>query len=180
MSDNNDHSSTEKEKTTTKTDAASTEQIPPEVFDSSTYDSMTDLKTSATMNKSEVNKVLSDIENKEPIESETVHIESTTNANTSPTTTTAVTPTMEGHASALKKSKETQNKPTSRQLDKQTTQINKKITQILQPLQKHIKSVDKQSELIRQIQSQLKQLQRQVSQMQKAVGMGKGKKKDSK
>lgn len=94
-------------------------------FDSSTYDSMTDLKTSATMNKNEVNKVLSDIENKEPIESETVHIESTTNPNTSPTTTT-VTPTMEGRASTLKKSKESQNKSISTQLDKQTVQINKR------------------------------------------------------
>jgi methyl-accepting chemotaxis protein len=71
-------------------------------------------------------------------------------------------------------------KSISKQLDKQTTQINKKIAQMLQPLQKHLKSVDKQSQLIRQLQSQLKQLQRQVSQIQKAVGMGKGKKKDSK
>ena len=75
MSDN-----TEKEKVTIKTDTAAREDVPPEVFDSSTYDSMTDLKTSATMNESEVNKVLSDIENKEPIEPEVVHTESTTNA----------------------------------------------------------------------------------------------------
>jgi hypothetical protein len=71
-------------------------------------------------------------------------------------------------------------KSISKQLDKQTIQINKKITQMLQPLQKHLKSVDKQSQLIRQLQSQLKQLQRQVSQIQKTIGMGKGKKKDSK
>jgi DNA anti-recombination protein RmuC len=174
MSDN-EHSSAEKEKTT-KTDAAATGETPPEVFDSSTYDSMTDLKTSATMNESEANKVLSDIENKEPLEPEVVHVESTTNANISPTNTT-VTPTMEGRASALKKSKESQNKSISKQLDKQTTQINKKIMQILQPLQKHIKSVDKQSELIKQLQSQLKQLQKQVSQIQRAVSIGKKNKK---
>jgi|ERR671932_324770 hypothetical protein len=66
MSDN-DLSSAEKEKTS-KSDVASTEEIPPEVFDSSTYNSMTDLKTSATMNESETNTVLSDIDNKEPIE----------------------------------------------------------------------------------------------------------------
>ncbi|HEY6885336.1 MAG TPA: hypothetical protein VI278_14980 [Nitrososphaeraceae archaeon] len=71
-------------------------------------------------------------------------------------------------------------KSISKQLDKQTIQINKKIAQMLQPLQKHLKSVDKQSQLIRQLQSQLKQLQRQVSQIQKTIGMGKGKKKDSK
>jgi hypothetical protein len=77
------------------------------------------------MNKSEVNMVLSDIENKEPIETEVVHPESTTNANISPTNAT-VTPTMEARASTLKKSKESQNKFISKQLDKQTTQINKK------------------------------------------------------
>jgi hypothetical protein len=128
--------STGKEKTK-KTDAVAIGETPPEVFDSSTYDSMTDLKTSATMNESEVNKVLSDIENKEPIEPKVVHTESTTNANISPTNST-VTPTMEGHASTLKKSKESQNKYISKQLDKQTTQINKKIAEILQPLQKNI------------------------------------------
>jgi DNA anti-recombination protein RmuC len=173
MSDNDLSSSTEKEKT--KTDAAAaTEEIPPEVFDSSIYDSMTDLKTSSTMNESEVNKVLSDLGNKEPIEPEDVHIESpTTNANISPT----VTPTMEEHASALKKSKESQNKSISKQLDKQTIQINKKMAQMLQPLQKHIKSVDKQSELIKQLQTQLKQLQKQVSQIQRIVSIGKKKRR---
>ncbi|MFL6406883.1 MAG: hypothetical protein ACJ71F_07425 [Nitrososphaeraceae archaeon] len=128
--------STGKEKTK-KTVAVEIGETPPEVFDSSTYDSLTDLKTSATMNESEVNKVLSDIENKEPIEPEVVHTESTTNANILPTNST-VTPTMEGHASTLKKSKESQNKYISKQLDKQTTQINKKIAEILQPLQKNI------------------------------------------
>jgi hypothetical protein len=170
----NELSSTEKEKTI-KTDAADTEETPPEVFDSSTYDSMTDLKTSATMNESEVSKVLSDIENKEPIEVEDLHTESTTNANISPTNAT-VTPSMEARTSTLKKSKEIQNKFISKQLDKQTTQINKKITEILQPLQKYIRSVDKQSELIKQLQSQLKQLQKQVSQIQKAINIRKKKK----
>jgi hypothetical protein len=174
MSDN-DLSSTEKEKTattTTKTDAAaaSTDEIPPEVFDSSIYDSMTDLKSSATMRGSEVNKVLSDTEKKGPIEPEAVYIESTTtnaNANIPP----AVTPTMEGRVSALKKSKGSQNnKSISKQLEKQTIQIDKKIAQIIQPLQNHIKSVDKQSQLI-------KQLQRQVSQIQRAVIIGKKKKR---
>ena len=40
----NEPSPTEEEKTA-KTDAAATGETPPEVFDSSTYDSMTDLKT---------------------------------------------------------------------------------------------------------------------------------------
>jgi hypothetical protein len=44
---------------------------------------------------------------------------------------------MEGRASTLKKSKESQNKYISKQLGKQTTQINKKIAEILQPLQKN-------------------------------------------
>ncbi|MFL6340475.1 MAG: hypothetical protein ACJ72U_02890 [Nitrososphaeraceae archaeon] len=143
----NEPSPTEEEKTT-KTDAAATGETPPEVFDSSTYDSMTDLKTSASMEESEVNKVLSDTEGKEPIEPEAVHTESTTkNTNISPT----VAPTMEGRAYTLKKSKESQTKSISKQLEKQTIQIDKKIAQIIQPIQKHIKSVDKQSELIKQI-----------------------------
>ena len=167
MSDN-----TEKEEVTTKTDTAAREDIPQEVFDSSTYNSMTDLKTSATMDEEEANKVLSDTENKEPIEPENAPTDSITNANVSP----AVTPTMEGRASAPKKSKESQGQSISKQLDKQTIQINKKITQILQPLQKHVKSVDKQSELIKQLQSQLRQLQKQVSQIQRAVSIGKKKK----
>jgi hypothetical protein len=173
----NEPSPTEKEKTT-KTDAAATGETPPEVFDSSTYDSMTDLKTSASMKESEVKNVLSDTEDKVPIEPEAVHTESTTkNTNVSPTT---VTPTMEGRASTLKKSKGSQNQSKSKQLDKQTIQINKKIAQIFQPIQKHIKSVDKQSELIKQIQSQLKQLQKQVSQIQSVVSIGKKKKKIAK
>jgi phage I-like protein len=170
MSDN-DLSSTEKDKTT-RIDVASTEEIPPEVFDSSTYNSMTDLKTSASIKESETNKVLSDTENKEPIEPEVVHTESTKEANISP----AVAPTMEGRASTLKKLKESQNESISKQLDKQTVQISKKIMQMLQPLQKHIKSADKQSELTRQLQSQLKQLQKQVSQIQRTVSIGKKKK----
>jgi hypothetical protein len=100
MSDN-----TEKERGTGKTDTAAREDVPPEVFDSSTYDSMTDLKTSATMNEDEANKVLSDTENNEPIEPEDAHTSSTTNTNFSST----VTPTMEGRASTLEKSKESQN-----------------------------------------------------------------------
>ena len=168
MSDN-----TEKDEVTTKTDAAAREDVPQEVFDSSTYDSMTDLKTSAAMNEDEANKVISDTENKEPLEHDDVLTGSTTNTNVSPT----VTPTMEGHASALKKSKENQNQSISKQLDKQTTKINKNIMQMLQPLQKHIKSADKQSELVKQLQSQLKQLQKQVSQIQRAVVIGKKNKK---
>lgn len=169
MSDN-----TEKDEVTTKTDTAAREDIP-QVFDSSTSNSMTDLKTSATMDEDEANKVLSDTENKEPIEPENAPTGSTTNANVSPT----VTPTMEGRASALKKSKESQSQYISKQLDKQTTKINKNIMQMLQPLQKHIKSADKQSELIKQLQSQLKQLQKQVSQIQRAVSIGKKKKASS-
>ena len=168
MSDN-----TEKDEVTTKTDTAAREDIPQEVFDSSTYDSMTDLKTSAAMNESEVNKVISDAENKESIEPEAIHIESKRTTDASST----VTPTMEGRASDLKKLKESQNKSISKHLDKQTIQLDKKITQMFQPLQKHIKSVDKQSELIKQIQSQLKQLQKQVSQIQKAVSIKKRKKR---
>jgi hypothetical protein len=174
MSDN-DLSSRGKEKTATNTDDAdaATDETTPEVFDSSTYDSMTDLKSSAYMKESEVNKVLSETENKEPIEPEAVHIESTaTNGST-------VTPTIEGRAYALKKSKESQIKSISKQLDKQTIQIDKKIAQIIQPLQKHIRSVDKQSQLIKQLQSQLKQLQKQVSQIQRAVIIGKKKKASS-
>jgi hypothetical protein len=170
MSDN-----TEKDEVTTKTDAAAREDVPPEVFDSSTYDSMTDLKTSAAMNEDEANKVISDTENKEPLEHDDILTGSTTNTNVPPT----AIPTMEGHASALKKSKENQNQSISKQLDKQTTKINKNIMQMLQPLQKHIKSADKQSELMKQLQSQLKQLQKQVSQIQRAVVIGKKNKKQT-
>ena len=131
MSDN-DLSSEEKDKIS-KTDVASTQDTPPEVFDSSTYDSMTDLNSSATMNESETNKVLSDTEDKEPIEPEALHTESTIN----PKTSSTMPPTMEGRASTLKKSKQSESS-ISKQLDKQTIQINKKITQMLQPVQKHI------------------------------------------
>ena len=168
MSDN-----TEKDEVLAKTDTAAGEDVPQEVFDSSTSDSMMDLKTSATMNEDEVNKVLSDTENKEPIEPEAIHTESTKKANISST----VAPTMEGRASTLKKSKESQNKSVAKQLDRQTMHINKKIAQMLQPLQKHIKSADKQSQLTKQIQTQLKQLQKQVSQIQKAVSIRKKKKR---
>jgi hypothetical protein len=159
---------------TTKTDTAAREDnIPPEVFDSSTYDSMTDLKASATMEEDEANRVLSDTENKKPIEPEDALTTPTTNTHVSST----VTPTMEGRASALKKSKENQNQSISKQLDKQTDKISKNIMQMLQPLQKHIKSADKQSELIKQLHSQLKQLQKQVSQIQRVVSIGKKNKK---
>ena len=170
MSDN-DLSSEEKDKIS-KSDVASTQDTPPEVFDSSTYDSMTDLKSSATMNESETNKVLSDTEDKEPIEPEALHNDSTRN----PKTSSTVAPTMEGRASTLKKSKQSQNESISKQLDKQTIRINKKITQMLQPLQKHIKSADKQSALIKQLQSQMKQLQKQISQIQRLVSIKKKKK----
>jgi DNA anti-recombination protein RmuC len=171
MSDN-DLPSEEKDKTS-KSDVASTQDTPPEVFDSSTYDSMTDLKSSATMNESETNKVLLDTEDKEPIGPEAVDTESTRN----PKTSSTVPQTMEGRASTLKKLKQSQSQSISKQLDKQTIQINKKVGEILQPLQKHIKSLDKQSELIKQLQSQLKQLQKQVSQIQRAVNIGKKKRK---
>jgi hypothetical protein len=182
MSDNDPSFAEKVKEKTTKTNTAAPGEIPPEVFDSSTSDSMTDLKASATMNGSEVHKVLSDTENKEPIEPEAVPIETTTtNANIPPPPhiNTTVTPTPEGHASAQKKSNEneSENKSISKQLDKQTTQINKKIAQIVQPLQKHIKSVDRQSKLIKQLQSQLKQLQKQVSQVQRGINIGKKKQK---
>ena len=188
MSDNDPSFAEKVKEKTTKTNTAAPGEIPPEVFDSSTSDSMTDLKASATMNGSEVSNVLSDTENKEPIEPEAVPIEptttttTTTNANITPPApppiNTTVTPTLEGHASAQKKSNEnSENKFISKQLDRQTTQINKKLAQIVQPLQKHIKSVDRQSKLIKQLQSQLKQLQKQVSQVQRGVNIGKKKQK---
>jgi hypothetical protein len=180
MSDNDPSFAENVKEKTTKTNTAAPGEIPPEVFDSSTSDSMTDLKASATMNGSDVTKVLSDTENKEPIEHEEVPIEpttTTTNANLSPPINTTVTPTLEGHASAQKKSNENENKSISKQLDKQTTQINKKIAQIVQPLQKHIKSVDRQSKLIKQLQSQLKQLQKQLSQVQRGINIAKKKQK---
>jgi thiamine kinase-like enzyme len=163
MSDNNsDPTSTKEEKAST----TSPGEMSSEVFDSSTYDSMTD---SATMNESETNKVLSDTENKQP---EAVHTESTTK-----NTNTTISPTIEGRAPTLKILRESQNVSVTKQLDRQAIQINKKIAQMLQPLQKHIKSADKQSQLTKQIQTQIKQLQKQVSQIQKAVSIGKKKKR---
>jgi hypothetical protein len=91
MSDNNsDPTSTKEEKAST----TSPGEMSSEVFDSSTYDSMTD---SATMNESETNKVLSDTENKQP---EAVHTESTTK-----NTDTTISPTMEGVHLLLKNQK---------------------------------------------------------------------------
>jgi uncharacterized protein HemX len=183
MSDNDPSFAEKVKEKTMKMNTAAPGEIPPEVFDSSTSESMTDLKGSATMNGSEVSKVLSDTENKEPIEPEAVPIEptttTTTNANIPPPINTTVTPTLEGYVSAQKKSNENENenKSISKQLDRQTTQINKKIAQIVQPLQKHIKSVDRQSKLIKQLQSQLKQLQKQVSQVQRGINIGKKKQK---
>lgn len=164
MSDNNnDTSSTKEEKAST----TSPGEMSSEVFDSSTYDSMTD---SATMNESETNKVLSDTENKE---AEAVHTESAIK-----NTNTTVAPTMEGRATTLKKSKQSKrNKAIPKHVYKQSNQIDKKIVQMLQPLQKFTKSADKQSEMIKQVQSQLKQLQNQVSQIQRAVVIGKKKKR---
>jgi hypothetical protein len=99
MSDNNsDPSYTKEEKAST----ASSGEMSSEVFDSSTYDSMNDLKSSATMDESEVNKVLSDTENEKPVESEDVPVESCTSS----TRTSPSKPTMEGRATTLKKSKE--------------------------------------------------------------------------
>ena len=63
---------------------------------------MTDLNASATMSKSEVNKVLSDANSKQPIEPGAVHIESSTNARSSPAKNT-VAPTMEDAHMLLKK-----------------------------------------------------------------------------
>jgi hypothetical protein len=96
MSDNNnnDTSSIKEEKAST----ISPGEMSSEVFDSSTYDSMNDLKSSATMDESEVNKVLSDTENEKPVESEDVPIESSTSS----TRTSPSKPTMEGRATTLK------------------------------------------------------------------------------
>ena len=97
-------------KTNTTTNAAATESIPPEVFDSSTYDSMTEIKKSATLNESETNKVFLDTEKKEPIRPEMTNIKPKNKNNTSVSnataSTTAVNPTMEWRASALKQSRE--------------------------------------------------------------------------
>ena len=108
-------------------------------------------------------------------EPEAVHTESTTK-----NTNTTISPTMEGRASTLKKSKQSRrNKPVPKQVDKQADQIDKKILQMLQPLQKFTKTADKQSETIKQIHSQLKQLQKQASQIQRVVSIKKKKKKRS-
>ncbi len=170
MSDNNNESSSTREE---KASTASPGEMSSEVFDSSTYDSMNDLKSSATMDESEVDKVLSDTENEKPMQSEDVPIESSISS----TRTSPSKPTMEGRATTLKKSKQSKrNKAIPKHVDKQTNQIDKRIVQMLQPLQKFTKSADKQSEMIKQVQSQLKQLQKQVSQIQKAVVIGKKKK----
>ena len=91
--------------------SAAAENIPPEVFDSSTYDSIAEIKKSATMDESETNKVFSDTKKKEPIQPEMTNIESTNKNNTKVSnattfTTTVANPTMEGRASTLKQTRE--------------------------------------------------------------------------
>ena len=182
----------EKEKTTTTTTTKTTgEKVSPEVFDSSTSDSMTEIKESATMDENDTKEVLADTEKLESIHPETTKIETTDNNNNNNNTDAnipSVNPTIEGHASALKQSRENENKGSSRQnikkkevvrftaiskqLDKQSSQINK-IVQILQPVQKQFKSIERQSELIKQIQFQLKQLQKLVLQFQKGISITK-------
>src|SRR6187200_637176 len=97
-------------KTNTTTNAAATESIPPEVFDSSIYDSMTEIKRSATMNESEAKRVFLDTEKKEPIQTEMTNIgpknKNNTSVSNATASTTAVNPTMEWRASALKQSRE--------------------------------------------------------------------------
>jgi hypothetical protein len=181
QSDDSSIAEKEKEKTTTKTIE---EKVSPEVFDSSTYDSMTEIKESATMDENDTKEVLADTEKLESIYPETTRIETTDNNNNTNANIPSVNPTIEGHASALKQSRENENKGSSRQnikkkevvrftalskqLDKQSSQINK-IIQILQPVQKQFKSIERQSELIKQIQFQLKQLQKLVLQFQKGI-----------
>ena len=97
---------------TNTTSTVATENITPEVFDSSTYDSMTEIKKSATLNESETNKVFLDTEKKEPIRPEMTNIKPKNKNNTkvsSATTYTAVNPTMEWRASTLKQSREREN-----------------------------------------------------------------------
>jgi hypothetical protein len=97
---------------TNTTSTVATENITPEVFDSSTYDSMTEIKKSATMNESETNKVFLDTEKKQPIRPEMTNIKPKNKNNTkvsSATTYTAVNPTMEWRASTLKQSREREN-----------------------------------------------------------------------
>ena len=182
QSDDSSIAEKEKEKTTTKTIE---EKVSPEVFDSSTSDSMTEIKESATMDENDTKEVLADTEKLESIHPETTKIETTDNNNNNTNANIpSVNPTIEGHASALKQSRENENKGSSRQnikkkevvrftalskqLDKQSSQINK-IMQILQPVQKQFKSIERQSELIKQIQFQLKQLQKLVLQFQKGI-----------
>jgi hypothetical protein len=183
QSDDSSIAEKEKEKTTTKTIE---EKVSPEVFDSSTYDSMTEIKESATMDENDTKEVLADTEKLESIYPETTRIETTDNNNNNNNNANipSVNPTIEGHASALKQSRENENKGSSRQnikkkevvrftalskqLDNQSSQINK-IIQILQPVQKQFKSIERQSELIKQIQFQLKQLQKLVLQFQKGI-----------
>ena len=180
----------EKEKTTTTTTTKTTgEKVSPEVFDSSTSDSMTEIKESATMDENDTKEVLADTEKLESIHLETTKIETTDNNNNNTNANIpSVNPIIEGHASALKQSRENENKGSSRQnikkkevvrftaiskqLDKQSSQINK-IVQILQPVQKQFKSIERQSELIKQIQFQLKQLQKLVLQFQKGISITK-------
>ena len=101
-------SSADKEQTSN----AAAESIPPEVFDSSTYDSMAEIKKSASMNESETNKVFLDTEKKEPIRPEMTTIEPKNKNNTkvsNATTSTTVNPTVEWRASTLKQSREREN-----------------------------------------------------------------------
>ena len=184
-----DSSIAEKEKEKTTTTKTIEEKVSPEVFDSSTYDSMTEIKESATMDENDTKEVLADTEKLESIYPETTRIETTDNNNNNNNANIpSVNPTIEGHASALKQSRENENKGSSRQnikkkevvrftalskqLDKQSSQINK-IIQILQPVQKQFKSIERQSELIKQIQFQLKQLQKLVLQFQKGISITK-------
>jgi uncharacterized protein DUF892 len=96
---------------TSNTNAAA-ESIPPEVFDSSSYDSMAEIKKSASMNESEANKGFLDTEKKEPMRPEMTTIELKNKNNTkvsNATTSNTVNPTMEWHASTLKQSREREN-----------------------------------------------------------------------
>jgi ferritin-like metal-binding protein YciE len=104
--------SSSEDKEQTSNTSETTENIPPEVFDSSTYDSMAEIKKSASMNESETNKVFLDTEKKEPIRPEMTNIEPKNKNNTkvsSAITSTTVNPTMEWRASTLKQSREREN-----------------------------------------------------------------------
>ena len=93
---------------TSNTNAAA-ENIPPEVFDSSTYDSMAEIKKSASMNESEANKVFLDTEKIEPIRPEMTTIEPKNKNNMKVSNATTVNPTVEWRASTLKQSREREN-----------------------------------------------------------------------